>query len=317
MPSHKYIKPAHSTLSCLGLKKNEKLLIITDHNKLSIAWALFDAAQEIGAKVQLVRIPVAATHGSEPPDPLPEYMKMFDAIIAPTSKSISHTDARRNATKAKVRIATMPDIFEETFLRAMEADYGEIARRSRNLAKRIGQANTIKVKSPLGTDINLDKGNREVKVDSGQAQRPGDFTNLPAGEVYFAPIEGSGNGIIAVDGSMAGIGLTEEPLVITIENGYAVNFDGYKANELEKIIEPHGPEAKNLAELGIGTNDRARLCGSPLEDEKVMGTVHLALGDNQSMGGKVAVPSHLDGIIKKPSLWLDDEIFMKDGHLLE
>jgi len=316
MPSHKYIEPAFNTMKCLGLKKKEKLLIITDQNKLSISWALFDAALEIGADVQLVRIPVAQTHGSEPPEPLPDYMRKFDAIIAPTSKSITHTKARRLACESGVRIATMPDILEETFLRTMTADYNEIAARGKIIAKHLERADKIKIKSPSGTDISFTKGNRKIIIDNGIISAPGSFGNLPAGEVYLAPIEGTSSGVIAVDGSMAGLGLISEPLFITIENGYADKIEGFKAQALIDTLKPHGKLARNLAEFGIGINDRAQLCGSPLEDEKVIGTIHLALGDNQSMGGKVAVPSHLDGIIRKPDVWFDDIQVMNAGAFL-
>ena len=316
MPAHKYIKPARTTMKCLAIKTDDKLLIITDQNKLSIAWALFDAAQEIGANVQLVRIPVAATHGSEPPEPLPEYMLKFDAIIAPTSKSISHTDARRQACRAGVRIATMPDILEDTFLRAMEADYETIAKRGFELADRLKKASDIRITAPSGTNITFLRGERPVLVDTGLVHKPGDFSNLPAGEVFIAPLEGTGNGVMAVDGSFAGLGLMKKPLIITVKDGYAVKFEGYKADDLQKLLEPNGKDATSLAEFGIGTNDRAQLCGSPLEDEKVIGTIHLALGDNQTMGGQVSVPSHLDGIINKPSVWFDDIQIMKDGRFL-
>ncbi len=316
MPSHKYIEPAINTMKCLGLKKHEKLLIITDQNKLSISWALFDAAMEIGADIQLIRIPVARTHGSEPPEPLPDYMLKFDAIIAPTTKSITYTKARRLACEAGVRIATMPDILEETFLRTMTADYSKVASLGEKLAKHLAQTDIIKIKAPSGTDIVFNKSTRKVIIDNGNINLPGSYGNLPAGEVYLAPVEGSGNGIIAVDGSMAGLGLVREPLYITIENGYAVKIEGYKAEDLKKMLEPYGKPARNLAEFGIGINDKARLCGSPLEDEKVIGTIHLALGDNQSMGGNVAVPSHLDGIIRKPDVWFDDIQAMKAGAFL-
>jgi leucyl aminopeptidase (aminopeptidase T) len=82
------------------------------------------------------------------------------------------------------------------------------------------------------------------------------------------------------------------------------------------MLEPHGREAYNIAELGIGTNDKAIISGKILEDEKILGTVHLALGDNKSMGGAVGVSSHLDGLILKPSVWIDGERIMEDGKLL-
>jgi leucyl aminopeptidase (aminopeptidase T) len=297
----------------LKVKKDEKVLIIADQNKLSIAWALFDAAFEIGANVQLVRIPVAVTHGEEPPDPLPEYMRKFDAIIAPTTKSISHTAARRNASRNGVRIATMPDILDETFIRALDANYEEIAVKCQNLRQLMLKAKSIRVQSPSGTDITFSKKRRFPLVDTGILCNRGDFSNLPAGEVFVAPVEESAQGIIAFDGSMAGVGLLEQPLVVTIRDGYAQNVSGFGAEKLLIMLNAFGPHGHNLAEFGIGTNDKATLCGSPLEDEKVIGTVHFAFGDNITMGGKVAVALHIDGIIRKPSVWFDDQLIMENG----
>ena len=312
-PNPKFARPAQICLDCLKVKKGEKVLIITDHNKLSIAWALFDAALEIGANVQLIRIPVGLTHGEEPPQPLPEFMRKFDVIIAPTSKSISHTNARRNASKNGVRIATMPDILEETFLRALDANYWQIAERSQAIAGLMVKTKIIRVKSPSGTAITFSKEKRMGLIDAGILINPGDFSNLPAGEVYVAPIEESARGTIVVDGSMAGIGLLEQPLTLDIKYGFAESITGYGAEKLSQMLKPFGRPAFNLAEFGIGTNDKARLCGSPLEDEKVIGTVHFALGDNITMGGKVSVAIHLDGIITKPTVWFDEQLIMKDG----
>jgi len=90
---------------------------------------------------------------------------------------------------------------------------------------------------------------------------------------------------------------------------------GTEAKKLKALLDSVGELAYNIAELGIGTNDKAKLVGSVLEDEKVMGTVHMALGDNMSMGGKISVRSHLDGIILKPTLVVDGVTLMKDGVL--
>jgi leucyl aminopeptidase (aminopeptidase T) len=82
------------------------------------------------------------------------------------------------------------------------------------------------------------------------------------------------------------------------------------------MLDAVGKEARNIAEFGIGTNDSAKLSGVLLEDEKVMGTIHIALGNNVSMGGNVNIPIHLDGVVKKPTVWMDDKLLMKDGKLL-
>nr|NIN00593.1 aminopeptidase [candidate division Zixibacteria bacterium] len=155
---------------------------------------------------------------------------------------------------------------------------------------------------------------RECHADTGLVHNPGDFSNLPAGEAYIAPVEGTADGIIVVDGAM--VGKVKRPVRIVVKDGYATQITGDKsAEELEEILEPFGQPGRNVAELGIGTNDKAKIVGSVLEDEKVMGTVHMALGDNKSMGGNVSVQSHLDGILLRPTLWIDDRIIMENGQL--
>ncbi|MCR4426018.1 MAG: aminopeptidase, partial [Firmicutes bacterium] len=134
---------------------------------------------------------------------------------------------------------------------------------------------------------------------------------------YIAPVEGTANGVIVVDGAMAGIGITENPITLEVRDGLVTRIlGGPAARQLEDLIAPLGAPARNIAELGIGTNDRARLTGRVLEDEKVMGTIHLAIGDNSHFGGKVAVPSHLDGIILSPTLVIDGKSVMVNGELV-
>ncbi len=115
----------------------------------------------------------------------------------------------------------------------------------------------------------------------------------------------------------AGIGLLDEPVKLTVQNGYAVKIEGGEgAKKLEEMLAPFGKEAGNIAELGIGTNDQAALVGIILEDEKVLGTVHVAVGNNASFGGTVTVPVHLDGIITSPTLEVDGRLVMQNGKLL-
>ena len=110
------------------------------------------------------------------------------------------------------------------------------------------------------------------------------------------------------------IGRLKAPIRITVRDGYATDIiGGEEAQMLIQLLAPHGKEARTVAEFGIGTNDRAILSGLILEDEKVMGTIHIAFGDNKSMGGSVRVASHLDGLVKEPDVWFDDRLIMQQG----
>jgi leucyl aminopeptidase (aminopeptidase T) len=211
----------------------------------------------------------------------------------------------------------MPGITEDMMLRCMNADYQAIAERSKKLVEILEKGSELRVTSPAGTDIILHRGNRRAHASTGLLPNPGDWGNLPSGETYFAPMEGSSQGVIVFDGSMAGIGKLKQPIEIVVRDGFAVEIKGGPdAEKLNALVDKYGQPARNIAELGIGTNDQAKITGLILEDEKVMGTVHIALGDNMSMGGTVSVQSHLDGLIKKPTVYLDGRVIMEKGKLL-
>lgn len=303
--------------SCMDVKSDESVLIIIDGHTKNIGYALWDASKDVGAEAMIIEMMPRQINGEEPPEAIAQAMKNVDVVIAPTYKSISHTKARRDANAAGARIATLPGITEDMMIRTLSADYNEISQRSIKLSEKLKGVKNIRLTTPIGTDITMNFEGREFEPDTGII-RGNEFGNLPGGEVYTAPLEGTSNGVVYIDGVMSGAGLIEDqPIKITVENGYATKIEGgTQAKELKEMLDKVGPEAYNIAELGIGTNDKAKLTGKVLEDEKVMGTVHVALGNNKSMGGVVDVPIHLDGIIKNPTLLADGEVIMKDGVLI-
>ncbi len=302
---------------CMGAKAGEKVLIITDEPLRNIGYALHRAAKDLGTEVFLVEILPRKSNGEEPPQEVAGLMKMVDVVLCPTSKSLTHTDSRRAASAGGVRIATLPGVTEEIMIRCMNADYNKIARLTLRLCELLEATRAIRVQSPSGTDIFLPVEGRKAHASSGIFRERGQFGNLPTGEAYLAPLEGQSRGVVVVDGAMAGVGLLKKPIRILVENGYATEITGgIEAGRLIELLEPHGKDARNVAEFGIGTNDRAILTGNILEDEKVLGTIHIALGDNKSMGGTVRVASHLDGMVKQPTVWFDGRKIMESGQLL-
>jgi leucyl aminopeptidase (aminopeptidase T) len=155
---------------------------------------------------------------------------------------------------------------------------------------------------------------REGISSNGLYRTPGSSGNLPTGEGYIAPVEGTAEGSVLIDGSLAGFGRVTGPLAIRVEQGRAVGFSGPQAAWLEKKLAT--PEARNLAELGIGTNDKARLTGVILEDEKIYGTIHVAFGSNATFGGVVQAGVHIDGIILGATLLVDGQVIVRDGQVL-
>jgi aminopeptidase len=302
---------------CMGARPDESVLVITDEPLRTIGYALWQAAKDLGHDVMLVEILPRKTNGEEPPPEIAELMKKIDIVLCPTSKSLTHTDARRAASAAGVRVGTLPGVTEDIMVRCMNADYRRIAARTYRLCEMLEQTSIVRVRAPGGTDITLPIAGRKAHASSGLFHEKGESGNLPTGEAYLAPLEGQSNGIVVVDGSMAGVGMTAQPIRIVVEDGYATDITGgAEAQKLIALLEPHGRDGRTVAEFGIGTNDRAKLTGVILEDEKVMGTIHIAFGDNKSMGGTVRVASHLDGLITKPTVWFDDRLVLDAGRLL-
>lgn len=302
---------------CMGVQLGERVLVVTDDKLRAIGHAMRQAALDLGHDPLLMEMTPRRTNGEEPPAEVAQLMTLVDVVLCPTSKSLTHTDARRAASAKGVRVATLPNVTEEIMVRCMNADYHAIAARTARLCALMEQSSAIRVTSPGGTDVLLPMAGRHAHASSGLFRDKGQWGNLPTGEAYLAPLEGQSEGVVVVDGSMAGIGMLQAPIRITIEQGLATRIEGgADADRLRALVDPFGDDGRNVAEFGIGTNDKARITGVILEDEKVMGTIHIAFGDNKSMGGTVRVASHLDGLVLSPSVWFDDRLIMDAGRLL-
>jgi aminopeptidase len=303
---------------CMGAKKGEKILVITDEQKREIGLALHENAVRLGHYSLLVEMKSGRINGEEPSGFIADLMQKFDVVLCPTAKSLTHTDARRNASAKGVRVATFPGITKDVMIRGMNADYKAISKRTIKLQKILEKGTFVRVTAPAGTDISFKITDRKVIPSKGLFHKKGESGNLPTGETFLAPVEGTSNGVFVVDGSMAGLGLIKNANIkIEVQNGFATKISGGRlANKLKVMLDKVGKNARNIAEFGIGTNDSAKLSGVLLEDEKVMGTIHIALGNNVSMGGSINVPIHLDGVVKKPTVWMDGKLLIKDGKLI-
>jgi leucyl aminopeptidase (aminopeptidase T) len=302
---------------CMGLQKNETLLIVTDEIKRDIGLALHEAGKGLCNESLLIEIKSRDINGQEPPAQVAELMKKVDVVVCPTAKSLTHTDARREAVKMGVRVGTMPGITIDTMVRCLNADYGKIIALTDFIAAKMVGVKNIRVVTAKGTNVTMPVSDRMIIPSKGVLRNKGESGNLPSGEVFLAPWEDQTNGIVVIDGSMAGIGMVDTPITVEIINGYAEKISGGKeAEKLIEMLDKVGRDARAVAEFGIGTNYKAILTGQILEDEKVFGTIHIAFGNNITMGGRISVSSHLDGLVKEPDVYFDDVLIMKQGKML-
>jgi aminopeptidase len=327
----------------MGLKGDERLLVVTDVPTLEqwktadqpfvvlmtqralLAKVMADVAQErmAGVDVRFLPFPSTERNAVEPPPVVTEAMEGADVVCIISSFSLSHTDAREEACRAGARIASMPFFIPEMFYPGgpMDADYGEIKQLTERVASALTSAHQAHVTCPKGTDITFSMEGRTGQVDAGLYTEPGMWGNLPAGEAYCAPIEGTGEGVIQISPGWHADLIDPIRMVFTKGELVELRGGGTVGRELREILRP-GDEAepyksrRNLAEFGVGTNPNASRVDIILEAEKIKGTVHLAVGDNSHMGGLVNTDYHQDFVIPKPSFTLDDQLAMRDGEFI-
>jgi len=299
---------------CLNVRPGEKVLIVSDDEKLKIGQALYEEAQSLGAEGMLMVMKPRAVNGEEPPEPVAKAMAAADVVICPTVSSLTHTNARIQAVKRGARVATMPGITEEMFSEgAITADYNEVQALTLKVTELLTKAETVKIIKD-GFVLTMSLKGRKGVPSTGVYRDPGTSGNLPSGEAYIAPIEGTAQGETVIDGSMVGIGKLCQPLHVKILDGKLVEMRGQDADKVQILFA--NERNASLGELGIGTNPQARLSGVILEDEKVYGTVHIAFGTNTSFGGTVKADCHLDGIILKPDVYFDDICIIAQGEFI-
>jgi leucyl aminopeptidase (aminopeptidase T) len=254
-----------------------------------------------------------ADNGTEPPPPVAAALAAADVFVAPTAKSLSHTQARKAASDAGARGATMPGVTTDMLARVMAADFPALRARSAAVARALSDADEAHLTCPLGSDLRLDLRGRDGISDDGDLSAPGAFGNLPCGEGFIAPAGGEGT---VMASSLAAIGLASEPARLTVRDGRLAEATGPEGERLLDALRAHGEAGVNLAELGVGTNDRATLTGNVLEDEKILGTVHVAFGASAGIGGTVAVPIHLDVVVLEATLNVGGQPILEAGRLV-
>jgi leucyl aminopeptidase (aminopeptidase T) len=298
--------------TCLGIREGETVLLLSDSEMADVSSIIREAILKISRKLIFMEITPRRIHGAELPRAVSDAMASSDVVIGATQKSMTHTQATRRAVENGARVASMPGITVDMLVRGgMIADYHEVAKAASSVSDVLSKGNTIEIKTSLGTDFKAEISEREGYADTGLMREKGDFGNLPGGEGFIAPVEGRSNGRIFFDGPIASSGLSHEPISVDVVDGCVAKTDNPELQEVFKDFE----DASCVGEIGIGVNPKARLIGNILEDEKVLGTAHVAFGNNTNFGGKIDAKVHLDGIIKNPTILVDGEVIAKEGSL--
>ncbi len=243
----------------------------------------------------------------------------------------------------KCRSFWSPSVNLDIFERCVDIDYTRLKDDCARIKDILDRGTSVRITAPSGTDVEIGIHDRITKCDDGNFTEPGKGGNIPAGEAFISPQLGTSSGTIAFDGSIAsdsGIIIIDRPIVCRVKDGFVKGIEGgneakalegtiIKAEErtLEWVKEGKLPgdqekhylmNCRNLGELGIGLNRKAKIIGNMLEDEKVYSTCHIAIGANYDDDAKALI--HLDGLIRSPTIIVniddEDRTIMRNGELL-
>ncbi|MDX6627802.1 MAG: aminopeptidase [Gaiellales bacterium] len=318
---------AANAVGCLGVKPGEHFQALVDEPFADVGARLCDAALAAGAaSAACVVVPDAGRPLMSSYEPFVESLAKTDAVCFWFTHIHDGEFARfrkplyARALETGTRVAFGGRMDRSMLEHEMAADYAALHALTAQLGARLAGSERIRVTTPGGTDCTFDVTGREWKLDDGVLDHAGAFGNLPAGEVFVAPLATGANGVCVIDRSIAlgGEGLVDAPIQLTFRAGRIVGIEGGRSAESTRnVISEAGEGADVVAELGIGTNERARITGSVITDEKVLGTAHVAFGDNASAsyGGDNRAAIHVDGVMADATIEADGEVVMVAGIL--
>ncbi len=324
----------------MNLKKGESVLILNDVQDLKEWHLSYDVVRDFALRSLMARkffdlareefkenhfdymvYTSVGQHGNEPPEEVAVKLPEYDVVIALNTYSISHTKAREEAVKKGTRIASMPGIEPGMLMKdgPIAVDYNAVCKDAERIADMLTQTNSVRVVTDLGTDLSFSVKNRKGGADTGLITKKGEWGNLPGGEAYIAPVEGSANGRVVVPSGWY-FNLKED-MELEFRDGYVISVKGggevgEHFRELFAFDDETAKHRRNCAELGIGTNPKAKRPDNVLEAEKIKGTVHIAIGDSSHLGGVTESDLHEDFVLPEPTLYLDERIVIKKGKLI-
>lgn len=291
----------------------DEVVLVTDPLMVDIARPLAAASRGLGASTSIVIKPRLEAHNVEPPSAVAGAMRNADVVFDVGTHDIAHTDARRAASDAGTRFVLMRDITEDVLIDQMDTEYDDLRKVTRAVAAIQTAAESARVTSTRGTDLTVDlTGRNGFPIDAGFDEG---LVVLPAGKSAITPVEGSAQGTVIVDYSIDNIGRIDTPVELTVDDGRVTDITGgLQASELRDLVERRGDCARNIAEApSIGTNPDVSLTGNQATDKKKLGTMHVAIGDNVTLGGEVECDIHLDMTLSEATITFDGFTVLDDG----
>jgi len=301
---------------CMRLVRGDSCLILVDRTTRNLGQLFFERLKRSRVDAALLEIKPPTHRSPEPARAVVNMMKQMSVVLSLTGNSLLHSQALKHVCHNGSRVLCVTPMSEDSLVRTVNTNFEYVDKKSRRLADLFSIGRRIQLTNASGTDLTIPIARHKGAANTGILREAGSFCLLPSGEANITPDKRGTRGVLVVDGSIPSIGILTEPIVIHIKQGYAYQISGgEQAKMLRKILKPFGKPARNIAEFGMGTNPKAVLEGISIEDEKVLGTAHIALGNPEFEGGILRGNIHLDLILRQPTVKIDGRVIVDNGKL--
>ena len=301
-------------LNCLELQPGQSVLLVSEIKQTHAMLAFHSVAAKAHLELMSLalterpnggpRLSTGARHSIQAAELAVVILPKLDTESVNWLRQQNHT-----------RVLFFPQIDAEEIPAALETDPRQLRDRSRKLADILTIGRTIQLTTGNGTALKM-----SITQNRGSAEvipfMPEIFlASLPLGRAFVTPVVNSVAGEIVLDDLAGGHSSAASPIELKIADGKITLIKGGKAaDELRRRLRLAGANARQIVEIGVGLNEKARPGNSEFEDEKVIGTVHLGIGRFAS-GSKISeIFAH--GILQKPNMLIDGKKIVEDGKML-
>jgi leucyl aminopeptidase (aminopeptidase T) len=332
--------------ACLRVNQYDDLLVISDETMQPYQATFWRLIQDRRLMVTQLHLPKSYqlsiadwVDSSQPEGPaLPAgvtaAMQAASAVVTLLNNDLSTNKIRRaivhRPRTANCRLAHIPGISADVLRAILKSPFEGIKKDCELVAWVLGEAEKIELISydsllrPYNLRLSMDGWNNEPFISSGIILR-GSWGNVPPGETFCCPNPAKVSGSICINGSVPRYVVRSGfEVILNFESGKLVHWYSERESpacdffDREKHASTIRPDENwnTFAELGIGLNPGiTELTGNSLFDEKVMGTVHMAIGDNSIFGHSVVSNIHADLVTQNPSLIADGHPIIEKGTL--
>lgn len=311
--------------SCLGIEAGDVVTLVCDDASIHVAASLFAEIADVGARCHAF---ILERRSPRPLTGLPaeigRALKLSKASIYTVHPKEGEYEHRKEligmVAPLKLRHAHMIRITEDAMMQGMLSDYRRVAKLNAVVKQRLERASEIRVSSASGTDVRVALDPGEPIYSAAGVIEPGEWANLPNGEVYTVPA--AVDGVYVCDGTVPSeekfdrVELSRHPLRIEMANGRLTKLEGGPGKLAESILATvrAGRNVDRVGMFAVGTNFELLMpIGDASQDMYIPGA-YFSLGRPVATGSAAWTSTcQLSFSGRKTSLSIDGEILVDSG----